>query len=387
MYDLIFGDVAGKIGKWDSANIDNHVFRLHYRASFLIFIAGSLLVTSKQYIGDPIDCMSDGIDGGIMDIYCWIHSTFSVPTRLGGVQGVDHAHAGVAPLPIAGEVPTATSDGLQQEPITHHKYYQWVVFVLTLQALLFYVPRLIWKISEGGVMKLLIGDLTDAMAFMDKDACGDGVDRIQKYLEIWRGRARYFLTFFLCEALNLVNVIGQIYFTDRFVGYQFSTYGLDVLTQSEEDLTQRGDAMDKVFPKITKCTFHKYGASGTLERHDALCVLPLNIINEKIYIFLWFWLVALAAVTAVWLLYRLCTMFVLKLRVSTISARCGGLIHKDRIVAALTIEDHNYFQQLGDYLLLYFITKNLSPMIMKDVFDAIVPEEHPIVEAKKSIKV
>ena len=49
--------------------------------------------------------------------------------------------------------------------------------------------------------------------------------------------------------------------------------------------------MAKVFPKLTKCTFHKYGPSGTIEIKDGLCVLPLNILNEKIYILLWFWLV------------------------------------------------------------------------------------------------
>ena len=48
-----------------------------------------------------------------------------------------------------------------------------------------------------------------------------------------------------------------------------------------------------VFPRMTKCTFHKFGTSGNIEKHDALCILPLNIVNEKIYIFIWFWLLLL----------------------------------------------------------------------------------------------
>ena len=29
--------------------------------------------------------------------------------------------------------------------------------------------------------------------------------------------------------------------------------------------------------RMTKCTFHKFGTSGNIEKHDALCILPLNI--------------------------------------------------------------------------------------------------------------
>ena len=57
--------------------------------------------------------------------------------------------------------------------------------------------------------------------------------------------------------------------------------------------------------RLTKCTFHKFGSSGELEKHDALCILPINIFNEKIYIFLWFWMLILGALTALVVVYRL----------------------------------------------------------------------------------
>ena len=43
--------------KLDTICIDNNVFRLHYKATFISLLIASLLVTAKQYIGDPIDCM------------------------------------------------------------------------------------------------------------------------------------------------------------------------------------------------------------------------------------------------------------------------------------------------------------------------------------------
>ena len=46
------------------------------------------------------------------------------------------------------------------------------------------------------------------------------------------------------------------------------------MTFFQED---RLDPMIYIFPRMTKCTFHKFGTSGEVEKHDALCILPLNI--------------------------------------------------------------------------------------------------------------
>jgi hypothetical protein len=39
--------------------------------------------------------------------------------------------------------------------------------------------------------------------------------------------------------------------------------------------------MTRVFPRMAKCIYRKFGASGTIQTHDALCILPINVINEK----------------------------------------------------------------------------------------------------------
>ena len=75
-----FGDYLQYL-KFDSVIIDNNVFRLHYKITCMIFLCSSALTLMGDYIGDPIDCMVDGIPSDLMDTYCWIHSTFSVPSR------------------------------------------------------------------------------------------------------------------------------------------------------------------------------------------------------------------------------------------------------------------------------------------------------------------
>jgi hypothetical protein len=46
-----------------------------------------------------------------------------------------------------------------------------------------------------------------------------------------------------------------------------------------------------------------------LSRPAALCVMALNVINEKIFVFLWFWYCLLLAVSILSLLWRLLTLY------------------------------------------------------------------------------
>lgn len=92
---------------------------------------------------------------------------------------------------------------------------------------------------------------------------------------------------------------------NRFFDGAFLTFGIDVVTFMESDQEERIDPMIFIFPRMTKCTFYKFGVSGEVERHDAVCILPLNVVNEKIYIFLWFWFLILGVLTLGVIIYRL----------------------------------------------------------------------------------
>jgi len=342
MYD-VFGSIKSLL-KIDSVSIDNNIFRLHYKATMFCMVAFSILVTQKQYFGDPIDCIVDKVPSGLMDTYCWIHSTFTIPAYMNAKVGEKVPHPGIA------------NDGGDHE-VKYHKYYQWVTLVLYFQAICFYIPRYLWKMWEGGKVKMLVMSLNSPI--IDEDSKEDCKGMLVNYCSTNMHNHRiYAYKFFLCEVLNFVNVVGQIYFTDRFLGYEFTTYGTRVLAMSEDDPENRSDPMNEVFPKVTKCSFHKYGSSGTVETHDGLCVLPLNIFNEKIYIFLWFWFVAVAVVSGLGLVYRAATFFQ-PFRQILLRTRCRLASQGD--IEAVARKCH-----IGDWFLLYQLAKNMDPLIYRE---------------------
>ena len=47
------------------------------------------------------------------------------------------------------------------------------------------------------------------------------------------------------------------------------------------------DPFNLIFPKMTKCSLDMYGPSGSIINYDGLCVLPVNVLNEKIFLIIW----------------------------------------------------------------------------------------------------
>jgi hypothetical protein len=204
----------------------------------------------------------------------------------------------------------------------HHAYYQWVPFVLFTQALMFYLPHVLWKKWEGGkIHNLVIGlqmvnisqsykeakdlKISDNVTVFSRSALDEKISKIRNAFKYIHVNTWWATRMIICEVFNLFNICLQIYFTDRFLVGEFLPLGVNYI---KEDFKGKMDTLDMVFPKMTKCHFFKYGPSGSIQKHDALCVMALNIINEKIYVFLWFWFWIVLAASVLALVWRLLTM-------------------------------------------------------------------------------
>lgn len=352
--------------KVGAAKTEGAISVLHYRATTIIFLSCCILVTSLEWIGNgaAITCAMVGPDDSwtipkdVINSYCYIQSTFLVPGVPGGVT----AHPGVGPG--AG----SRSSGTQDQK--HKAYYQWVSFMLFLQAGMFYFPHLLFKNWEGGKVSNILSGLHRVV--LDKADRHSREKLLARYLrDNLNNHNLWGIRLYLVRFIYLINLVGNIVLIDVFLDWEFSTYGLKVVELMEDDPIGRMDPMSRIFPKVTKCTMRKFGPSGSIQNHDAICVLPINIINEKIYVVLWFWLLFLCVLTLLSLIYNTFVLVTPPLRNMLLRSR-----GPQGQGTSTKLEEISRHLQVGDWMLLYQLSRNMESI----VWGELVSELHILIK-------
>lgn len=65
--------------KYQPIKIDNAVFRLHNVFTTVLLMTCSIIITATQYVGNPIQCIVSGLPTNVVNTFCWITSTFTMP--------------------------------------------------------------------------------------------------------------------------------------------------------------------------------------------------------------------------------------------------------------------------------------------------------------------
>lgn len=361
MNSLIEGicSIANSAYKSRPVIIDNFVFRLHYRLSTAFLISCAILVTSKQLFGDPIKCSlmsKKKISGEMLDTFCWVHTTFSVSTAWKLIVGDQVVYPGVTNSQDRGD-------------IVHHLYYQWVGLVLFIQGVFFYLPHYLWKSSYGRKIVDVVPE-TLRGGVVEEKVRRDAIVQLAHRLIRNSGRSISIRCFYvLTAALNVANVMMQLYLMDRFLGGNFLDYGRSILHFTDWGYSSHYDAMLKIFPRMTKCVFYSYGDSGDVAKDDALCILPINVVNEKIYLVLWFWFYILLIITSLTLMYQMVFSLFPQLTVRYLRSRCSSQY-------AEAIESVSQYFSSGDLFLIAFIRRNINRGDFEDLMNELQLQVH-----------
>ena len=232
----------------DGAYDDDFYDRLSCRYSVILLAFFTVLVSTKQYVGEPIACFCPAHFTGTHVEYannvCWISNTYFV--------SFDR---------ILPENP--------DPKIEHFIYfYQYVPFILMVQAILFYIPSLIWSslnsksgydlvmlVTHARVIDTYTANLRETsvyhLAYLIDKALEyhkrkrlEYIDQLRsiKYSSLSSLYSFFLLNnhvkvrnnhlmwlFLLSKFLYLLNAFGQLYMLNIFLGNDYHMYGFSVI--------------------------------------------------------------------------------------------------------------------------------------------------------------
>ena len=114
--------------------------------------------------------------------------------------------------------------------------------------MMFYIPHWLWKTYEGGCLQKITGGLRGRT--LDVEQRKSQVEILVKYVkETMKLNKWYASVFILCDFLNFINVVGQMFFINKFLGGVFMDYGTKVLYFSDMEAEDRTDPLIEVFPR------------------------------------------------------------------------------------------------------------------------------------------
>lgn len=295
MYSAIVSDLKSSFRR---THDDDIVDRYNHKYTVMTLAIFIFIISSKQYFGEPIVCWTPAQFTGSHTSYantiCWTHGTY----------------------PVGSEQPYHTVDRTRVLP-----YYQWVPFILLFMACCFYLPKFLWHTlsRQSGIDIASLAKNAIAVDDMDiekREATVDQIARhihlgltlkyeyepmfkrfnLRKRIHIGKRYGNYlYLIYMFIKLVYILNLFGQLILLNSFFGFQYYAYGFEFLRKFliGDDYSR----IDLAFPRVTFCDFKIRNLGDNIHQHSVQCALPINLFNEKFFIFLWFWLMALAFIT------------------------------------------------------------------------------------------
>lgn len=122
------------------------------------------------------------------------------------------------------------------------------------------------------------------------------------------------------------------------------------------DMVKWIDHSEYIFPRAAKCSFESFGPSGTIQQFDALCLLPLNILNQKLFLIVWIWYITQLVVIIFDLMYWIIVSYSETVRVYILRQKSMRSVSHKQILHA-SCKAH-----LGHFFILNQIAKNINPI-------------------------
>jgi innexin len=280
---------------------DDYSDRLNHKWTVLVLIIFSLLIGSNHFVGSSITCWCPAEFTNSMVLYaneiCWIKFKYYVP-----------------------KVEYLTSNSNIRKNKIY--YYQWMPIILAVMAILFYVPFALWQCltKKNSVESLTIIKVINLIDMTNEDSRIKTIKNAAMLINraIIYDRSKLFsnkikfnnclkymhlsflivghhniLIYLFVKSLYLLNVFWQFLFLNFFMSNKFELYGFKIVSS----FLNGDDSESEHFPRNVMCDFNIRTLGNNNHTYSVQCVLPVNIYNEKLFIFIWFWLLVIMIIS------------------------------------------------------------------------------------------
>ncbi|GAB1602510.1 innexin unc-9-like [Argonauta hians] len=348
---------------------DDFTDKLNHIYTVTVLLIFTVVVSSGTYIKRGISCWRPEIlpksEREFIETSCWIGKLYYIPDD-GSLSEIEEAS------------------------IIH--YYLWIPIILIFQAFLFKAPNYFWlmlhRTSGLNVDKLV--QISNDVILKSESERYRYVKEIGSYLHKWisvnrkletrklalsqkvminlqtftinKHRGTYLSGIYLTSKVWYVaNAVVQYFLISYFLKNEFISYGSKHI--------QNTNLTAHYFPRTAYCVFPVRHQDAVL-KIKVRCLLPINVLNEKIFIFLWFWfsfVAILSSLSLVLWIYRLQARqsyinFVFKF----LKSKGYGATTRDKVKCEIFAD--LYLKNDG-ILALRLIGKNSSHFLLSDVVE------------------
>jgi hypothetical protein len=266
-------------------------------------------------------------------------------------------------------------------------------------ALLFHVPFSFWRllskqhsIDTKSVMKIIktmdetnyeereksiniICKMIDRSIYINQDWHeSSNFVRIKSYVNIRNYVNRKFgyivRIYMTTKLLYILNVIGQLICLNFFLSSKHFIFGVEFI---HDLISSKNFWESSRFPRVTMCDFTIRTLGENNQKNSIQCTLPINLFNEKIFIFIWFWFVLVSLLSIYTTIFWLLDLSVVS-RIKFVSRylSVGDERRKSKDSNEDRYEDfvNHYLKQDGVFIL-RIVKKNTNDLIVGELISSL----------------